>query len=267
MPVAPVGPRAASTESAALQAIVSRRSSRRRAVPRDRRLDQVPDAVQLVAELEILVLAAGCHDLDERVQVAVVALRGRDRLDRLVRHPRDVRVRGAAELPGDALEPLVDVRVEERERPVEHDPDGPVVAARARGEAHVHEIAGLDELVEHVRQRPLAVHAQAVGPEPAGDRHVLAAERVETADGGRRRQDRRGGLRDPGPVADGHAHARRSTNHAWRGRSPVFTAAVLQWTSRIRTRAYDCMRGSCTQLDARAACAPASRSVACAALT
>ena len=210
MPVAPVGPRAASTRVGGLAGDREQPVVAQRAVPRDRRLDQVPDAVQLVAELEILVLPAGRDDLDERVQVAVVALRGLDRLDRLVGHPRDVRVRSAAELPGDALQPLVDVRVEERERPVEHDPDGLVVAAGARGEAHVHEVAELDQLVEHVRQRPLAVHAQAVGPEPAGDRHVLAAERVEPGDGGRRRQDRRGGLLDPGPVRDGHAHGPRS---------------------------------------------------------
>ena len=84
------------------------------AVPRDGGLDQVTDAVQLVAPGEVLVLGAGGDDLDVRVEVAVRALRRSHRVDRFVGGRGEGRVMRAAELPADRLEPLVRVQIEER---------------------------------------------------------------------------------------------------------------------------------------------------------
>ena len=78
-----------------------------RPVPGDRRLDEVADAVQLVAELEVAVLAPGAPGPDgEGVEVAVVALRRGDEVDRLVGHRGDPVVPRPPELPGHALQPL-----------------------------------------------------------------------------------------------------------------------------------------------------------------
>ena len=183
-----------------------------RPVPGDRRLDEMADAVQLVAELQVAVFAPRRQDLDERVEVAVVSLRRGDEVDRLVGHGRDAVVPRPPELPAHALEPLVDVRVEERERPVEHDPERAVAPGRGPGrEPEVLEVAGLDQLLEGVRQRPLAVRTQPLGPEAAGDRHVLPAERAKPADGPRRRQDGRDRDGRAGrPVPHRHAHGPRS---------------------------------------------------------
>ena len=178
-----------------------------RPVPGDPGLDQVADAVQLVAELEVLVLAARREDLDERVQVPVLALGRRDRVDRLVGHRRDTRIPGPAELPGDPLEPLVHVRVEERERPIEHDAEGLVLATCTRGEAQVVQVARLDELAEDMRQRLLAVHAHPFVPQPTRDVHVLTAQGAEARDRAGRGNDHRHGTRDPGlRVADADVH-------------------------------------------------------------
>ncbi len=84
------------------------------AVPRDGGLDQVADAVELVAPGEVLVFGARGDDLDVGVEVAVRALRRSHRVDRLVGGRGEGRVVFAAELPADRLEPLVRVRIEER---------------------------------------------------------------------------------------------------------------------------------------------------------
>ena len=84
------------------------------AVPRDGGLDQVADAVQLVAPGEVLVFGARGDDLDVGVEVAVRALRRTHRVDRFVGGRGEGRVVLAAELPADRLEPLVRVRIEER---------------------------------------------------------------------------------------------------------------------------------------------------------
>ena len=59
-----------------------------RALPGHRRLDQVAEAVQLVAPGQVLVLAPGRDDLDVGVQVAVLALGPLDQADDLVRRRR-----------------------------------------------------------------------------------------------------------------------------------------------------------------------------------
>ena len=63
-----------------------------RAVPGDGRLEEMSDAVELVAPVEIPVLGAGGEHLDERVEVAVGSLGGLDEADRLVGHRGDRRV-------------------------------------------------------------------------------------------------------------------------------------------------------------------------------
>ena len=169
MPVAPVGPRAASIESAARREIARSRSSpsaRCQATPAWIRW---PKQYSSWPNWRSLYSRPGREDLDERVQVAVVALGRGDRVDRLVGHRGHVGIPGPAELPGRPLEPLVDVRVEERERPIEHDAEGLVLATGTRGEAQVVQVARLDELAEDVRQGLLAVQPEPLGPEPARD--------------------------------------------------------------------------------------------------
>src|SRR6185369_4793689 len=129
-----------------------------RAVPGDSSLDEMADAVELVTPLQVAVLVARGQDLDERVEVAVRALGGLDEPDRLVGHRLDPRVRRPPQLPAGALEPLVDVGVEERERLVEHDPERAVAVARELcREAEVLERAGGLELLEPGGDRRLAV--------------------------------------------------------------------------------------------------------------
>ena len=169
------GPR--STESAARRATPSSRSSPSARCHATAAWTRWPMQYSSWPELQVAVLAPGREHLDERVEVAVLALRGRDGVDRLVGHRGDARVPRPPELPADALEPLVDVRVEERERPVEHDPERPVAARRrARGEP---------EVLERADVRPAARNAcgsvrsrfvrEPLGPEAAGDRDVAAA--------------------------------------------------------------------------------------------
>ncbi len=57
-----------------------------RAVPRDGRLDEVADAVQLVAPRQVAVGRRRLSDLDERVEVAIGPLGRLDERDRLVGH-------------------------------------------------------------------------------------------------------------------------------------------------------------------------------------
>ena len=85
-----------------------------RAMPGDRRLDQMADVVQLVAPGQVAIRLAAADHLDVAVDVAVGSLGGRDEPDDLVGLARQLGVRSAAELPADRLEPLVDVGVEER---------------------------------------------------------------------------------------------------------------------------------------------------------
>ena len=135
-----------------------------RAVPGDGRLDQMADAVELVTPGHVAVRMAAADDLDEGVDVAVVALGPGDGRDRLVRRGREVGVASPAELPADGLEPLVDVRVQERERLVEHHADGPVRTRRAGREPEVVQGAGLRQLLEPVRDRALAVASAGAPP-------------------------------------------------------------------------------------------------------
>ena len=79
------------------------------AVPRDGGLDQVADAVQLVAPGKVPVFGAGRDDLDVGVEVAVRALRRAHRVDGLVGRRSEGGVVAPAELPACRFEPLVRV--------------------------------------------------------------------------------------------------------------------------------------------------------------
>ncbi len=136
-------------------------------MPGDRRLDQVPDAVQLVTPAQVFVLLLGREDLDEAVDVAVGALRSPDEVDGQVGRARQFGVRRPTKLPTDGLEPLVHVRVEEREDRVEHHPERLVAALGPGRELEVVEVAGALELGEAVRDRPLPIDPGAIRPEPA----------------------------------------------------------------------------------------------------
>ena len=109
------------------------------AVPRDGGLDQVTDAVQLVAPGEVLVLGAGGDDLDVGVEVAVGALRRTHRVDRFVGGRGEGRVMLAAELPADRLEPLVRVRIEKRVDDAVLFPERLVAPRRPGGHAEIAE--------------------------------------------------------------------------------------------------------------------------------
>ena len=172
-----------------------------RAVPGHGCLDQMPEAVQLVAPQQVGVGTAAAEHLDERVQVAVVALRSGDEVDRLVRGAADVVVPGPAELPARRLEPLVDVRVEEGERALEHHPERAVAIGREVGrEPEVVQRSGCLELRVSVRDRPRAIDLQPIRPEATGDANVAEAERPERPVRATRWLDRRG---DP-PGVDRH---------------------------------------------------------------
>lgn len=89
---------------------------RSRAVPGDRRLEQMPEAVQLVPPLQIRPAVALAQAAEHRVHVAVGLLRGSDaRHDR----PEPLLERGVcrgirpSDLPGERLEVLVDLGVGE----------------------------------------------------------------------------------------------------------------------------------------------------------
>ena len=79
------------------------------AQPGDAGLDQVPEAVELMAPLEVRVPGRLAGAAEGGVQVAVLLLGGGDPLDESVQAGLERVVAGAADLPGHPLEQLVDL--------------------------------------------------------------------------------------------------------------------------------------------------------------
>ena len=161
----PDGPTPGRRESAARVATSSSRSSPSAAVPGDRRLDQVADAVELVAPAQVAVLVSPREDLDEAVDVAVGPL-GR-------RRPASIAWSAIAASSGVALPGRAPSR---RPRATCRRPSrgtGTAVSnmmPRActdpgpRPRVEVVEVAGALELVEAVRDRSLPIDPQASRP-------------------------------------------------------------------------------------------------------
>ncbi len=167
---------------------------------RDRRLDQVPGAVQLVAPVQLGPAPVGAHHLVVGLEVAAVLLglgeQPGDLLDAFGQPGRLVGAGGRVpELPGDRFQPLVDVRVEERQVV-------DVLAGRgARREAEVVEVARLREAFVAVGDADVGVDRTAGGPEAAGDLGVARGPQL-----GAGRCGRHEGAGD-GSGADGHVRA------------------------------------------------------------
>src|SRR6478735_7247398 len=102
----------------------------------------------------------------------------------------EIRIGRAAQLPTDRVEPLVDVRVEEREDQPERLTERLVVTLLAGGQPRVGDVAGADQLLEAVGDRPVQVDPKTVGPEPAPDRDRGGVERAKASGRVRRRHDR-----------------------------------------------------------------------------
>ena len=135
-------------------------------------LGEVPEAVELVAHLQVAPAPGGILDLAPRVQVAVGHLRGGDELDRLGREPLELGRGLASELPGEGLEPLVDVGVAE---------DHPAAFAGRPpcGDAEVLERAVPLELLGAAQEGHVVVDALAVAEKPAGHADVGGVDRPE----------------------------------------------------------------------------------------
>jgi hypothetical protein len=159
-------------------------------VPGDRRLDQVPDAVELVAPGEVAVRDAAADHLDVAVEVAVGTLGRRHQADRLVSGRRQAGVRGPAELPAHRLQPLVDVGVQEGEGGAGGVGAGPVAPVPAGRQAQVVQGPPAPQLVETVGDGALPVDPLALGQEPVQDRDPRGAERAQP----RPRRPRRPGV-------------------------------------------------------------------------
>ena len=84
IPSRPSGPSSASTDGHGAERDLEQAVVADRAVPRDRGLHEVAEAVQLVAPRQVAVRRPAADDLDVGVQVAVRALRRRDEPDDLV---------------------------------------------------------------------------------------------------------------------------------------------------------------------------------------
>ncbi len=158
-----------------------------RTLPGDGRLDEMAEAVQLVSPREIPVFVAGRDDLDEGVEVAVRPLRVRDEGDDLVGGAGEAATRPPPELPADRFEPLVDVRIEEREDRADALADRAIASLGAGGEMQVPEVPGALELGEPMRDRPLAVRPHALRPQAAADAHCPWIQRRQGRDRAGRR--------------------------------------------------------------------------------
>ena len=146
------------------------------------RLDEVPEAVELVA-LDEAVPAALAAALDPRVQVAVVLLRAAQQVDGRLGERGPAGVAGAPGLPADGLEHLVDVRVGE-----------PVAAERAVGvpdePAEVVQVPRRLEVLDAVVERRLAVEALPVAEQGALGERRAVVERPQCRVGARRQRHR-----------------------------------------------------------------------------
>jgi hypothetical protein len=129
----------------------------------DRRLDQVPGAVELVAVGEVGPAPARLRDRVVGVDIAVVALGRRHQLDQRLAARAQLVARRAGDFERGRLQPLVDVGVHER-----------TSAKPARllpgGDAEVVEVSRRLQHSEAVRQRRLTVDRLAPRPQPAVER-------------------------------------------------------------------------------------------------
>ena len=139
------------------------------AVQGDGGLDQVAGAVELVTPGQLDKALAGEVHLEVGVEVAVLGLRGLEQPDRRGQEllqpglALGVEVR-VGQRPGQGLEPLVEVAVEEGQRA--HVVRPGVLPGR---ELEVQEVAGLVQPVPPGRDADLAVDAAPLRPQPAGD--------------------------------------------------------------------------------------------------
>jgi hypothetical protein len=141
---------------------------------RDRGLDQVPGAVQLVALVEVLPALLGVHSLDPGVEVAVLVLGLAEQRDGVVDPPAPAAVAGAVRLPPDGLEHLVDVGVGE---PQAAELAGPRIAEAAK----VVEVAARLQPLDAVIDRRGAVQCLPAAEQPVPVQlHVARVERPQT---------------------------------------------------------------------------------------
>jgi hypothetical protein len=143
----------------------------RGAVQRDRGLDQMPDAVQLVTPLELLEPLAGESHLEVRVEIPVVLL---DLGQQAVRDVEELLQLGCGRVgqlrvgqrPADRFQPLVDIAVQEGQ--VVH-----VLAGAQPGrQFEVVEVPRLVQMVPTFEHADLAVHPASLGPQARRDRPV-----------------------------------------------------------------------------------------------
>ena len=162
-------------------------------MPGDPGLDQVADAIRLVAPGQVGELAPRGDHLDIGVDVAVGPLGRLDHGDRLVGGTPQGGIIAVAQLPAGRLEPLVDIAIEEGQVEADFEAERVVATRSARREPKVGEVARPFELLEAMGQRSLAVDPQPVRPEPTGHRRAVEIERREA--GG---QARIGAVREAG---------------------------------------------------------------------
>ncbi len=146
--------------------------------PRDRGLQQVADAVELVAPLQVRPALPLTGPAELRVEVAVRLLRGRDPRDDGPEPSLEPRIVGAADLPGHGLEVLVDLGVGELP------PSASGRKLARRREVEVRDPALAFEPVLDVRERRGRVDLLALRPEAARDRDLVQSERPEPTAGG-----------------------------------------------------------------------------------
>ena len=156
----------------------------RRSCGRHSSLEEMACAVELVAHLQVGPAPARVDDLAPAVEIAVRLLCRGDKLGRFARVALERGRRLAAELPGDRLEPLVDIRVAEHHAPT-------LTRDASRGDAQVVERPGALELLGTSKKRDLPVHPLAVRQQAVADDDAAAVDRAEShASGGGRRDAR-----------------------------------------------------------------------------
>jgi len=148
------------------------------AAPGDRSLEEVPQAVQLVAPGQVRPARHLAGPPEVGVEVAVRLLGGRDPGDEVAERRLQFLVRAGAQLPGRRFEELVDLGVGEL-------PATTSLRQRAcRGEVEVPDPAFPRLPVRDVAQRDRGVRPLPFGPEAAGDPDLAEAERTQPARAG-----------------------------------------------------------------------------------
>ena len=177
---------------------------------RDRRLEHVARAVQLVPPLEVRVARLLALMAEARVEVAVALLRRRDHGGELLEAAFHVRITGAPDLPGHRFHQLVHVGVGELPA-LAHCGDGPL--------DHGREVAHPTQLFHPglgVRNGGECIALEVGRPRTTGDCHRVESERevpsrvgMDRADGGGV-EERRSGHGDSHFTAPTVSPSRRS---------------------------------------------------------